>query len=132
MANQEQVANFVQRHVAVGRVRPGTNYHYLIYYGVPYHPPLPTIEEAGEAFFQSAEFGALQLGSLLNTPTGQFLEQAVELVVPRVLGPEFDLIVAALRYAAARQQGVSRARAAVTLGGGVLVALLVKELGRAA
>jgi hypothetical protein len=88
MANHEQVANFVERHVAIGRVRPGTNYHFLTYYGVPYHGlPLPTVQEAGEAFFQSAEFGALQLGGLLNTPTGQFLEQAVELVVPRVLAP---------------------------------------------
>jgi hypothetical protein len=66
---------------------------------------------------------------LVNTPTGDFLEQAVELVVPRVIASEFGLIVAALKYAADRQQGESRGEALLAVGGTFLFGLLLREMG---
>jgi hypothetical protein len=132
MATHQQIADFVERHVAIGRVRPGADYRLLPYYGIPdFGGPLPKVEEVGESLFQSAEFNALLLGGLLNSPTGQFLEQAVELVVPRALAPEFDLIVAALRYASDRQQGASRAKAVFALGGTLLFGFILRELSKA-
>ena len=133
MTQHEQVADFIQRRVTLGRVQPGTDYRFMSYYGMPhYGAPLPTVEQAGEDLFQDAAFRGLQLGGLLNRPTGEFIEQAVELVVPRVLAPEFDLIVAALRYASARQQGETRAKALLAIGGSILFSVMLKEFGKAA
>ena len=56
----------------------------------------------------------------------------MELAVPRVIAPEFDLIVGALKYASARQQGESRARAALAVGGSLLLGVIIKEMGKAA
>jgi hypothetical protein len=133
VADHQQVADFIQQRVTLGRVRPGAELRSLSYYPTPYYgAPLPTVEQAGESFFQDAEFRALQLGGFLNTPGGDFLEQAVELVVPRVLAPEFDLLVEALKYASARQQGDTRGKAALAVGGTLLVAAIIREIAKAA
>jgi hypothetical protein len=137
MADQRQIAHFVRTRVTIGQVQPGGHHLHSFYdpYAVhfPYGAaPLPTAAQAGEDFYRDAEFRALQLGTFLNTPSGEFLEQAVELVVPRLMSPEFELIVGALKYAAARQQGETRSKAALAVGGSLLLGLFLSELGKAA
>jgi hypothetical protein len=132
MADHNQLASFIQRRVGIGRVQPGTDYRFIAHQLPYFGTPLPTPEQLGEALYRDAEFRGLQLGGLLNTPAGEFLEYAVELVVPRMLIPEFDLIVSALKYASARQQGESRGKAALVVGGSLLFGLVIKEIGKAA
>jgi hypothetical protein len=132
MADLQALAEFVRDRVPLGRVRPEAGYASAFYYPVPLAysgVPLPSVAEVGEALFRHPEFRALQLGGLVNTPTGDFLEQAVELVVPRVIASEFGLIVAALKYAADRQQGESRGKALLAVGGTFLFGLLLREMG---
>lgn len=100
---------------------------------MPYYGwPLATVEEMGEAFFRDAEFRALQLVRFLKTPTGEFLEQAVELAVPRALAPEFALIVGALKFAAARQHGETIGKAALAVLSAIVIGVIIKEVGKAA
>ena len=135
MATQKQIANFIQGRIALGRVQPGTNYSFAFRYsiGIPYWgPALPTVEELARALIQDGGFRALQLGSFFATPTGDFLEQAVELVIPRAFSPEFDLLVAAIKLAAELQQGESRGNALLALGGTVLIGVLLREVTKAA
>jgi hypothetical protein len=79
-----------------------------------------------------AEFKGLQLGGFLNTPTGEFLEQAVEMIVPKAFSLEFELIVAGLKLAADRQQGEKWGKALLTVGGSLVVGAVLREIGNAA
>lgn len=133
MATEEEIAEFVQRRVALGRVQPGVPYWYAVRRPNPYYEQaLPSADVIAAELVRDAEFRALQLGGFLNTPTGEFVESAVARVVPRSMVPEFGLIVAALKIAADLQQGESRGKVALAAGGTVLVGFILKELGRAA
>ena len=135
MATQAQVADFVGRRIAVGRVQPGVNtYRYWGGWSAPdYGPQLPTAQQLANDLFTDAEFRGLQLGGFLTTPTGEFLEEAVATVVPRALSPEFDLIVSALKLASDLQRGHKLGTAVVAAtGGSVLLGWLVSEIVRSA
>jgi len=125
-SRHRQIANFVQGHATVGRVWPGKNLAFEAVYLTPiYNASLPSAEQLADQFLSDTEFRALQLGDFFNTPTGEFLAEAVKLVIPDWLEPEFGLIVAALQLAATRQQVDSRARVgkgAVLMAGISLVA----------
>lgn len=133
MASQDQIAEFVQRRIAVGRVQPAQTYWYPAHYPVLQHGgSLPTVEQMAAELVQDAEFRALQLGRLLNTPTGEIVESAVAYAVPRAFAPEFGLIVGALRLAADFQKSQSRDRAILAAGGTLLVGVCFQGLRRAA
>jgi hypothetical protein len=133
MASQQQIANFIARRINVGRVQPGQNYWFAAFYTPAYYgPPLPTAQQIAGQLVKDAEFTALGLGGLLNTPTGEFLEQAVELVAPRALSPEFELLVAALKLAAELQQGDARGKAILAVAGSLLLGAILKEIAAAA
>jgi hypothetical protein len=129
MATQEQITDFVFRRIAVGRIEPRGNWQLS---PAVDHTGWPTVEAFAQALYQDAEFQALQLGGFFSTPTGEFLEKAVELAIPRAFAPEFELAVAALRLGAALQQGDKRAKAVALVGGAVLVGAVLKDWGKAA
>lgn len=133
MATQEQIASFIARRVTVGRVQPGINlYWYYRFWAPPYSGPLPAAQQIANDFVAHTEFQALQLGGLFNTATGQLIEQAVEMVIPRALAPEFDLIVAGLKLAADLQRGQKWSKAILSVGGTVLAGMIIKEISKAA
>ena len=134
MATQADIASFIGRRIALGRVQPGmNNYLYSNHSAPPYYgPALPNIQQIANDWLAEPEFKALQLGGFLNTPTGEFLEQAVEVIVPRALSPEFELIVAGLKLAADIQQREKWGKALLSVGGSLLVGAVLKEIGKAA
>lgn len=100
----------------------------LPYYG----SALPTIEQIAEQLIQDAEFRTLQLGGILNTPTGEFIEESVALAIPRLFSPEFELLVGALRLASENQRNEARGNALLAAGGSLLVGLILRSLIKAA
>ena len=134
MATQENIADFIGSRVTLGRVQPGLNNYFYFRRWAPryYGPALPTPQEIANALLADAEFKGLQLGGFLNSPTGEFLEQAVEMVVPRALSPEFGLIVAAVKLASDRQRGEKWGKALLAAGGGLLAVAVFNEIGKAA
>jgi SAM-dependent methyltransferase len=73
----------------VGRARPGKDLALEAVYPTPiYSASLPSAEQLADQFLSDTEFRALQLGDFFNTPTGEFLAEAVKLVIPDWLEPE--------------------------------------------
>ncbi|MGH2851290.1 MAG: hypothetical protein ACRDLP_11805, partial [Solirubrobacteraceae bacterium] len=100
---------------------------------MPYRgPALATFEQVGAQLARDTEFRALQLGTFLNTPSGEFVEEAVALAVPRAFVPEFALIVDALKLAAKLQQGEARGKVILTAIGAVAMGVVVNEARKAA
>lgn len=133
MATQDQLADFIRSRISVGRVQPGAEYPYAAWYAMPCHtPPLPAVGQVAAELVRDTEFRALQLGTFLNTPTGEFIEQAVALAVPRAFTPEFALLVDALRLAAELQQGETRGNVILTAIGAMVVGVLVNEARKTA
>ena len=134
MAHQQEIADYVRRRITLGRVQPGLAYWPAgVVYRLPYRgPALAPPEQLAVELLHDADFRALQLGQLLNTPTGAFLEEAVALAVPRSLSPEFDLIVTALKLAADLQQRKQRGNLVLIAGGTLLAGLFIREIGNAA
>ena len=88
MATQDQLADFIRRRISIGRVQPGTDSSYAAWYAMTYHAPsLPAVGQVAAELVRDTEFRALQLGTFLNTPTGEFLEQAAVLAVPKSVQP---------------------------------------------
>lgn len=133
MATQADIADFISRRITVGRVQPGMDYRYFGPWAPPYYgPALPSAQQIAKDVLADAEGKGLQLGGFLNTPTGEFLEQAVEFIVPRAFTSEFDLIVAGLKLAADIQQGQKWGKALLTVTGTLFVGAVLKEVSKAA
>ena len=132
LATHADIADFIGRRITVGRVQPGmNNYLYLTGWAPPYcGPNLPTIEQIANDLGVDAEFMALELGGFLNTPTGEFIEQAVEMIVPRALSPEFELIAAGLKLAADRQRGEKWGKALLAAVVTLLAGVAIKQIGK--
>src|SRR6185437_15720892 len=122
MPTQRQLADFISSRISVGRVQPGADYTHPVWYRMPYHAaPLPAFEQVAGELVRDTEFRALQLGTFLNTPTGDFVEQAVALAVPTAFAPEFGLLVDAVKLAAKLQQSEARGNVVLTAIGAVVV-----------
>ena len=133
MPTQDQLADFIRCRISVGRVQPGADYSYLSWYPMPYQlEPLPAFEQVAAELVRDTEFRALQLGTFLNTPSGEFVAQTVALAVPRGFVPEFALLVDALKLAAKLQQGEARGNVILSAIGAVVMGVLVNEARKAA
>ena len=76
MPTQDQLADFIRRRISVGRVRPDADCFYVGRYRMPFQAaPLPAFEQVAAELVRDTEFRALQLGTFLNTPSGEFLEE---------------------------------------------------------
>jgi hypothetical protein len=107
MAKQERIAEFLDQHIVWER----DNSPYRSWGGkYPWLSTRPTrserssVEESAQEFLGLAEFLALQLGTWLGTTDGQMITQAVEAVSPPFYQEDVELLVAALKLAAATQQ----------------------------
>jgi hypothetical protein len=76
-------------------------------------------EVAGQ-MLQTVGFRALRLGSWLNTPDGELIVAAVELLTPPPYAIDAELLVDALKIAANRQRSAELERA---VGIGVVAAI---------
>jgi hypothetical protein len=133
MPTQDQLADFIRRRISVARVQPGAEYFYVARYRRPFQlAPLPTVEQVAGELVRDTEFRALQLGTFLSTPSGEFVEQAVALAVPRGFAPEFALLVDALKLAATLQQGEARGTVILSAIGAIVIGVLVNEARKAA
>ncbi len=134
MPTEDQLADFIGRRISVGRVQPGgADHFYAAPYPTPYHvSPLPAFEQVAAELVRDTEFRALQLGTVLNTPSGEFVEQAVALAVPRAFVPEFALLADALKLAAKLQQGEARGTVILSAIGAIVIGVLANEARKAA
>ena len=133
MPTQDQLADFIRRRISVGRVQPGADNAYARLYPTLYPlAPLPAYEQVAAELARDTEFRVLQLGTFLNTPSGDFVEQAVSLAVPRGFTPEFSLLVDAVQLAAKLQQGEARGNVILSAIGAVVIGVLVNEARKAA
>ena len=110
MTKQEQIVAFLDKHITLPRVPisygpGGAGYPWAQSYGYPdLLGPRPTVEQAAHELVGIAEFRALQLGTWLGTTDGEVIAEAVESVTPPFYRQDVELLVTALRHAAALQQ----------------------------
>jgi hypothetical protein len=131
VATQDELGDFIRRRISVGRVQPGVDFWHAARYPVP-HYGSAAVELIAAELVRDTDFRALQLGTFLNTPAGEFLEEAVALAVPRAFAPEFELIVGALKLSAKLQQDSARGNVVLAAIGMVVVGALVSEARKAA
>jgi hypothetical protein len=127
MTTQEKVAEFLGRRMEWSRMAApswmlGDRYHW---------EPRPTPELLANALLHDAEFRALRLGTWLGTVDGQVLAEAVEMVTPPFYRQDVELLVEALKLAAALQQTEGQDRAGKFALGAIGVAAMI-ALGIAA
>jgi hypothetical protein len=77
-------------------------------------------EELAGQMFETVGFRTLKVGSWLNTPDGELIAAAVELLAPPPYAVDAKLLVDALKIAAARQRSAEMEKA---IGLGVVAAI---------
>jgi hypothetical protein len=88
-----------------------------------YGPPQrPTAGEIGRWFLRDAEFRALELGNWLGTTDGEIIAGAIESFLPPLYREDAELLVDALKFAAALQQTEGREVAGAWALGSIAVA----------
>jgi hypothetical protein len=87
----------------------------------------PTAKAIADDLIKFAEFRALRLGTWLGTETGQVIAEAVEIVSPPFYRQDEELLVEALKLAAAMQKSEGEAKA-----GAVALAAVVTAAGTGA
>lgn len=125
LTKQQQLAEFLNRTVLWSRapIRYG-GLPLLSAYDHLYVQPRPTAEEIARQWIELEEFRALKLGTWLNTPEGELVAQAVEMVLPPFYKQDAQLLVAALRLAADMQQRQQRFAGGLALGAVAVLAVL--------
>jgi hypothetical protein len=121
---QEQIADFL---ISNGFGPPGNDFlSYRLALPSPLHWYIgpPTVEDLGQALFDTAGFRALQLGNLFSTTEGAVILEAVKIVLPPAYRAEIALLAKALIYAAKLQQRYGQ-RFAGRVAVGVLASALV-------
>lgn len=105
---QEQIAQFLNERCSFPRCR----YRFRQW---EEWPPIveerPTAEALAKELLAIAEFRALQLGTWLGTTDGQIITEAVEMVAPPFYRQDIELLVEALKLAAAMQQSQGQDKA---------------------
>lgn len=96
-------------------------------------PRRPTAEEIARWYLKQAEFRALKLGNWLNTEEGEVIVWAIEQCLPLGYREDVELLVDALKLAAALQQKEERKAAGILVVGAIaLVSLLARDIRSAA
>lgn len=122
-AREEQIAAYLRANPPFPLVvAPPLPYAKLPGYGPPQRP---TAEEIGKWLLQDAEFRALELGTWLGTTDGEIVAGAVEGFLPPLYRQDVELLVDALKIAAALQQTEGREVAGKLALGSIVVAILV-------
>jgi hypothetical protein len=130
-----RLAQVVQQNVAVGRFpnqaffMGGLSAGFPSPYGVA---PLPTAAELADYFLSLPEFRRLGLGGWQGVVADAVVSEALELIVPLWMQPEFDLLFEAVKIAAQRQRGESWTTIGTGAGASILVGLFLAWIARAA
>jgi hypothetical protein len=95
--DHQQVARFIQDSPALRRLILSRHL------APPFREPYPSVQELADELLADSEFQALRLATWLRSPDGEFIAEAVALVIPPAYRSEFDLAVEALQLAAAMQ-----------------------------
>lgn len=132
MTKQEDIATFLNRYVQAFPRCPRPWRESLDPYGWQGLPERPSKEAIARELLGVAEFRALQLGTWLNTTDGQIITEAVEMVMPPFYAEDVELLVEALKLAAAIQQREGRGKAVVGSILGVAAIVGLSAWGRAA
>jgi len=74
---------------------------------------VPTVNELAADLAKDAEFEALQLADLLNSPDGKLIAAGVGLVIPETWAGDYRLFVDAMTLAAKSQRRVGVTRAGI-------------------
>jgi len=121
MTQKEHLTNWLAESIIWPRMV--SEFHTTLFYNrfedfSAFPQPRPSAEELATELLGIAEFRALQLGTWLGTPEGETVTAAVEAVSPPFYRPDVELLVDALKLAAATQQkaGLKRAIAIGAVG----------------
>lgn len=125
MSTQQQyeLALFLDQHVNLPRI----NAFYPVSWRVAYTRPTPN--DLAEQLLETAEFQALRLGTWLDTPDGQLLAEAIEMVSPPFYRADVDLLIEALQIAAKEQQHRGRKNVALGIAALAIVGMLLGSSG---
>jgi hypothetical protein len=124
VTNQEQLIAFLDQHITFPRA-PGPYATALYAMSWRTGAPRPTAEELAQQLLALAEFRALQLGTWLSTPDGQFLTETVEMVTPPFYRADLELLIDALQIAAREQQHRERRNLALGVAVFAMIAIVI-------
>lgn len=130
LAKCNQIADFLSR-----RTTFIPNVHGHPWGRTAWQQQLPSVDQFAKGLAADAEFRSLQLGTWLGTTDGEVIETAVEMVIPPIYKPEYDLAVDGLKLAARLQQQPGQevaGKVALSIVGVGLLAVGVVALGRTA
>jgi hypothetical protein len=127
MTKQEQIARFLDQYVTLPRATSRFASAGEEWLGQPYlvARTRPTQQQVAHELLAIPEFRALQLGTWLSTTNGEVIAEAVELVSPPFYRGDIELLVAALKLAAAVQQSEGQSKAGMLALAAVVIAALI-------
>ena len=140
MTKQEQIATFLDQHITLPRVvgpyGPFAHADPFVYSYADIAHGRPSVEHLAGDLLAHTGFQTLNLGTWLGTTDGEVIAQAVEMVSPPFYRQDVQLLVAALRHAAAlQQQEGQRVAGQFALGAvaaAAVVALFISSAGSVA
>lgn len=130
----QPLADLVARHVTVGRFPSQAGYPVSMLSGLPASyllAPMVGAGELAETLLSLDDFRNLGLGGWQGVVADAVINEALDLIVPAWMEPEFGLLLEAVRIAAERQRGKSWDRIAKQTGAGILVSAVVAAIIRA-
>jgi hypothetical protein len=120
MATGEEVAQFLEEFIQGWQGDPTWQGDPFPFRPQPAMAYQTSAEDLAGQMFEMVGFRALRLGSLLNTPDGELISAAVELLTPPPHEVDAKLLAEALKIAATKQRTAEREKA---VGIGVVAAI---------
>ena len=120
MATREEVAQFIEEVIRDWPRDPTWQAGPYPFRPQPAMAYQVSAEELAGQMFETVGFRTLKLGSWLNTPDGELIAAAVELLTPPLYAADAKLLVDALKIAAAKQRTAEMEK---VIGVGVVAAI---------
>lgn len=120
MASREEIAQFLEEFIQDWPRDPTWNAGPFPFRPQPAMAYQITSQELADRMFEAVGFRALRLGSWLNTPDGELMASAIELLTPPPYSVDVELLLDALKIAATKQRTAEREKA---VGIGVVAAI---------
>lgn len=121
-----RLAQVLQQNVAVGRFPSQAPY-----FGADNTAPLWSSAQLADHLLTLADFRSLDLGGWRGVVADAVISEALELVLPMWMQPEFGLLFEAVKIAAQRQRGESWTRIGVGAAVSTLVGLFFAAVAKA-
>lgn len=125
MTKQEQLAQFLDTYITFPRAPSvfATGLSRMSWRSP--QPARPSADDLAQQLMELAEFRALQLGTWLETPDGQIVAEAIEMVSPPFYRADVELLIDVLEIAAREQQHRERRNVALGVAAFALVAVAI-------